>query len=59
MTEKVREQVLKIRDSGIVNMLAVNAVQRIAYERGFYDLVNYIEETRKGYVHFIFTGEEE
>ena len=59
MTEKVREQVLKIRDSGIVNMLAVNAVQRIACERGFYDLVNYIEENRKGYVHFIFTGEEE
>lgn len=59
MTEKVREQVLKIRDSGIVNMLAVNAVQHIAYERGFYDLVNYIEENRKGYVHFIFTGEEE
>ena len=59
MTEKVREQVLKIRDSGIVNMLAVNAVQRIAYERGFYDLVNYIEENRKGYVHFILTGEEE
>ncbi len=59
MTEKVREQVLKIRDSGIVNMLAVNAVQRIAYERGFYELVNYIEENKKGYVHFIMTGEEE
>jgi hypothetical protein len=59
MTEKVRDQILQIRDSGATNMLAVNMVQRIAYERGFYDLVNYIEDNRKGYVHFIFTGEEE
>ena len=59
MTEKVRDQILKIRDSGATNMFAVNTVQRIAYKRGFYDLVNYIEDNRKGYVHFIFTGEEE
>ncbi|MBQ7541865.1 MAG: DUF5049 domain-containing protein [Clostridia bacterium] len=59
MTEKVRDQIMRIRDSGATNMLAVNAVQRIAYERGFFDLVNYIEDNRKGYVHFIFTGEEE
>ena len=59
MTEKVRDQALKIRDSGETNMLAVNTVQRIAYERGFYELVNYIEENKKSYVHFIMTGEEE
>ena len=59
MTEKVRDQILQIRASGATNMFAVNTVQRIAYERGFYDLVNYIEDNRKGYVHFIFTGEEE
>lgn len=59
MTEKIREQALKIRDSGETNMLAVNTVQRIACERGFYELVNYIEENKKGYVHFIMTGEEE
>ncbi len=58
MTEKIRDQVLKIRDSGESNMLAVNAVQRLAYERGFYELVIYIEENQKGYVHFILTGEE-
>ena len=40
-------------------MLLTNAVQRIAYERGFYELVTYIDANRKGYVHFIFTGEEE
>lgn len=59
MTEKVRDQILQIRASGETNMLAVNTVQRIAYECGFFDLVNYIEDNRKGYVHFIFTGEEE
>lgn len=59
MTEKVRDQILQIRASGETNMLAVNTVQRIAYERGLFDLVNYIEDNRKGYVHFIFTGEEE
>ena len=59
MTEKVREQILEIRDSAETNMFAVNTVQRIAYERGFYELVNYIEENKKGYVHFILTGEEE
>ena len=59
MTEKVREQILIIRDSGATNMFAVNTVQRIAYERGFYELVSYITENRKGYVHFILTGEEE
>ena len=58
MTEKVRDQILQIRASGETNMLAVNMVQRIAYERGFYDLVNYIEENRKGYAHFILTGED-
>lgn len=58
MTEKVRDQIMQIRDSGAVNMLLTNAVQRIAYERGFFDLVNYIEDNRKGYVHFIFTGED-
>ena len=59
MTEKVRDQILQVRASGATNMLAVTTVQRIAYERGFFDLVNYIEDNRKGYVHFIFTGEEE
>ncbi len=58
MTEKVRDQILQIRASGATNMFAVNTVQRIAYERGFYDLVNYIEENRKGYAHFILTGED-
>jgi hypothetical protein len=38
-------------------MLDVPTVQRIAYELEYFDLVMFIEEHRKDYIHFIFTGE--
>ena len=56
MDEKVKEQILAIRDTGITNMFDLPAVQRLAYERDFYELVLYLEEHRKEYVHFILTG---
>ena len=58
MDAKVKEQILVIRDTGLSNMFDVTAVQRIAYEMNFYELVNYLEENRKEYVRFILTGEE-
>lgn len=58
MDSKVREQILAVRDTGLANMFYVNAVQRIAYEMDYYELVNYLEEHRKEYVRFILTGEE-
>ena len=57
MTEKVKEQLLAIRDTGLTNMFDVLMVQRLAYERGYYELVCYLEEHRKEYAHFIMTGE--
>jgi hypothetical protein len=57
MTEKVKEQILKVRNTGKTNMFDVSMVQRIAFEMDMYDLVNYIEDHRKEYVHFIMTGE--
>ncbi|MBQ6171325.1 MAG: DUF5049 domain-containing protein [Clostridia bacterium] len=57
MTETIKEQILAIRDTGLTNMFDVNAVQRLAYERDFYELVVYLEENREEYVHFILTGE--
>ena len=36
MTEKVKEQILAIRDTGLTNMFDVPMVQRLAYERGYY-----------------------
>ena len=57
MTDKVRKQILAIRDTGLTNMFDVGSVQRIANEMGFYELVVYLEENRKEYAHFILTGE--
>ena len=58
MTEKVKEQILAIRDTGLTNMFDLAAVQRLANDRGMYELVVFIEENRASYVRFILTGEE-
>ena len=57
MTEKVREQILFIRDTGLTNMFDLPVVQRLAYDRGYYELVCWLEDHRKEYVRFIMTGE--
>jgi len=57
MPDAVREQILEIRASGETNMFDAQTVQRLAMERGFYDLADYIEADVKAYVHFILTGE--
>ena len=59
MTDRVFRELMEIRDEGKSNMLDVNTVQRLAYERDFYELVIYIEEHKKEYVHFIMYGTEE
>lgn len=57
MTDAIREQILAIRATGLTNMFDVYAVQRLAFDRDFFELVFYIEENRAGYVRFILTGE--
>lgn len=54
----IEKQILDIRDSGLTNMFDINMVQRIAYDRGYYELVVYIEEHREDHVNFIFTGKK-
>ena len=58
MTSTVKEQILAVRDTGLTNMLDLNAVQRIAYDMDFFELVTFIEENKAAYVRFILTGEE-
>ena len=58
MNEKVFAQIMDIRESGRVNMFDVPGVQRIAFEKGFYELVCFLEEERAAYVRFILTGEK-
>ena len=58
MTEKIKEQLLTVRETGLTNMFDLNAVQRIAYDLDFFELVDFIEENKAAYVRFILTGEE-
>ncbi len=58
MEDKVKKQILAIRDTGLTNMFDTRAVQRIAYDMDFYDLVIFLEEHKDKYVRFILTGEE-
>ncbi len=58
MNEKVKDQILAIRDTGLTNMFDTNLVQRLAYERDFYELVVFLEEHKKEYVNFILYGGE-
>jgi hypothetical protein len=57
MNETVKKQILTIRDTGLTNMFDTNAVQCIANDMGFYELVVFIEEHRKEYAQFIINGE--
>ena len=58
MTEKIREQILAIRDTGLTNMFDKNMVQRLAYERDMHELVLYLEDDIKEYVNFIMYGDK-
>ena len=55
---RLKEQILAVRDTGRTNMFDVIAVQRIANEMDFYELVVFIEEHRREYSRFIITGDE-
>ena len=56
MNDKIKEQILIIRKTGLTNMFDVRTVQRIAYEMNFYELVDFLETDRKAYVDFILYG---
>jgi hypothetical protein len=56
-TQTVRDQLMAVRDSGETNMLDVPMVQRLAFDRNYYELVLFIEEHREEYLHFILHGD--
>lgn len=58
MGKKVKEQILAICDTGLTNMFDITMVQRIAFERNFYELALYLEDYREEYVNFILHGDE-
>lgn len=56
MTDKILEQILAIRDTGLTNMFDCKSVRRLAYDRGFHELVCFIEESPKEYFETILHG---
>jgi hypothetical protein len=59
MTEKIKEQIMAIRDSGATNMMDTTRVQRLAFEQDFHELVIFLEENRVEYIRFILYGDAE
>ena len=57
MSDKIRDQILAIRQTGLTNIFDISTVQHLANEMRFYELVVLLEEHRPEYVHFILTGE--
>ena len=56
MKDKIKKQILTIRDSGVTNMFDLKRVQYEANKLEFYELVIFIEESKDKYVNFIITG---
>lgn len=54
----LKEQIMKVRDTGETNMFDCNAVQVIANRENLFDLVLFIEDHRQEYARFIMTGDE-
>ena len=44
MDKKVKAQILAVRDTGLTNMFDTRAVQRIAFDMDFFELVTFLEE---------------
>lgn len=59
MNDKVKEQILSIRATGKTNMFDITAVQRLSFEMGYKELIDFIETNQKTYAHFILTGDSD
>lgn len=61
MTNRIKQQILKVRDDGRTNMLDTNGVMYVANDLQLYELVVYLDDrdNRKEYWNFIMTGEAE
>ena len=52
----LKEQILQVRDTGLVNMFDIKGVRQIAEAMEFTELVRFLDEDRKGYAEFILYG---
>ena len=56
MNEIIMQQILAIRETGETNMFDLPVVTSIALRAGYTELVDYLENKKVVYVHFILTG---
>ena len=54
--DRIRQQVLQIRNTGEVNMFDIENVKRLAYYYNCHDLIDYMTTERAGCVNLILTG---
>ncbi|AOW74214.1 MAG: DUF5049 domain-containing protein [Limosilactobacillus pontis] len=54
--DRIRQQVLQIRNTGETNMFDVENVKRLAYYYNCHDLIKYLNTDRAGYIKLILTG---
>lgn len=59
MTDKIKQQILAIRETGETNMFDVRKVQEIALREGYDELLLYLADNIGAYSGFILTGKEE
>ena len=52
----LKEQILQVRDTGLVNMFDVRGVREIAEVMELAELVRFLDKDRKGYTEFILYG---
>ena len=57
ITDKVKKQIIAIRDSGETNMFDTQKVQEIANRDEYSELVTLIEENKIAYLNFILNGD--
>lgn len=54
----VKKQILAVKHTGETNMFDVAMVAKIAVKKGYYELVEYLQEHKRDYTHFIIWGRE-
>ena len=56
-TDEIRQNLLSIRASDVTNMFQIDTVQRIAFEKGWYSTVDFLETCRDIYAWWVLKGE--
>ena len=58
MSEKVKEQILYIRSTGLTNMFDLKRVRELAVEFDMPELIEFLDEHQKEYGRFILYGDK-